>query len=126
MKTMIKLIAISCLLSAICFSAFAQGTAFSYQGRLNANGSPASGNYDFRFRLDADPLGNTILGTMLTNAIPVTNGLFATTIDFGAGLFTDTQPLPATAAKWIYTAIYRRADARVGQWSAPVSITVAA
>jgi hypothetical protein len=72
-------------------AAHAQGTAFSYQGRLNDGGSPASGLYDFRFRLDADPLGNTILGTALTNAIPVTNGLFATTIDFGAGLFNGSN-----------------------------------
>ena len=79
------------ILNAPPSTVLAQGTAFSYQGRLNASGSPASGLYDFRFRLAADPLGNTILGTMLTNAIPVTNGLFATTIDFGAGLFNGTN-----------------------------------
>ena len=32
---------------------------------------------------------------------------------------------PTTAAKWTYRAIYRVGDARVGQWSAPVSIAVA-
>ena len=36
----------------------------------------------------------------------------------------DTAPLPATAAKWKYRAINRVADARVGQWSDEVSITV--
>ena len=36
----------------------------------------------------------------------------------------DTTPLPATAAKWKYRAIYRVADARVGVWSDEVSITV--
>jgi hypothetical protein len=40
--------------------------------------------------------------------------------------YTDTQPLPATAAKWTYKAIYRLSETQVGQWSAPVSITVAA
>src|SRR5665213_10152 len=65
----------------------AQGTAFTYQGRLNSSGGPANGLYDFRFRLDADPAGNTILATVLTNAIGVTNGLFTTTMDFGAGWF---------------------------------------
>ena len=69
----------------------AQGTAFTYQGRLNASGSPATGNYDFRFRLDADPLGSTILATAFTNAVPVTNGLFITTIDFGAGWFNGSN-----------------------------------
>ena len=66
----------------------AQGTAFTYQGRLNFNGSPAAGNFDFRFKLYADPLGNTqVGGSYLTNAIYVTNGLFTTPIDFGAGIF---------------------------------------
>jgi len=69
----------------------AQGTAFTYQGRLNSGGSPASGLYDFRFKLYVDPFGNTQVGTSyLTNAVPTTNGLFITTIDFGAGIFTGT------------------------------------
>ncbi len=72
-------------------TASAQGTAFTYQGRLNSGGAPASGLYDFRFRLDADPVGNTILGTAFTNAIPVTSGLFTTTIDFGASPFTGSN-----------------------------------
>ena len=71
--------------------AFAQGTAFTYQGRLNSGGSPANGLFDFRFRLDADPAGNTILATLLTNAITVTNGLFTTAIDFGAGFFNGSN-----------------------------------
>lgn len=40
--------------------------------------------------------------------------------------YTDTTALPATAAVWKYRAIYRVGDARVGQWSDVVSITVAA
>ena len=38
--------------------------------------------------------------------------------------YTDTQPLPATPAKWTYKAIYRVGEAQVGQWSAPVSVNV--
>jgi hypothetical protein len=40
--------------------------------------------------------------------------------------YTDTTPLPATPAKWIYKAIYRVGDAQVGLWSNPVSIIVQA
>jgi len=58
---------------------------------LNAGGSPASGLYDFRFRLDADPAGNTILATVVTNAVGVTNGLFLTTIDFGPGFYNGSN-----------------------------------
>jgi len=37
----------------------AQGTGFTYQGRLIDNGSPANGNYDLRFNaLDAAAAGN--------------------------------------------------------------------
>src|SRR4051812_2887797 len=67
---------------------FAQGTAFTYQGRLNTAGSPANGTYDFRFRLASDPLANYYVGSaFLTNGVPVANGLFTTTIDFGVGTF---------------------------------------
>lgn len=70
------------------YTASAQGTAFTYQGRLNDGGAPAHGLYDFRFKLFTDPLGNTQTGSAaLTNAVPVTNGLFIATMDFGAGVF---------------------------------------
>ena len=38
----------------------------------------------------------------------------------------DTTPFPAAPAKWTYRAIYHVDDAQVGQWSAPVSVTVPA
>ena len=38
--------------------------------------------------------------------------------------YVDTAPFPAAPAKWTYRAIYRVDDAQVGQWSAPVSVTV--
>jgi formylglycine-generating enzyme required for sulfatase activity len=80
------------MISLSTSTVFAQGTAFTYQGRLNSSGNPASGSYDFRFKLYADPLGNMQVGaSYLTNAIPVTSGLFITTIDFGAGIFTGTN-----------------------------------
>ena len=67
----------------------AQGTAFTYQGRLNFNASPAAGNFDFRFRIASDGNGNNFVGSaVITNGVPVTNGLFLTTLDFGAGIFT--------------------------------------
>jgi hypothetical protein len=40
--------------------------------------------------------------------------------------YVDTFAHPATPAKWTYRAIYRAGDAQVGQWSAPVSVAVAA
>jgi hypothetical protein len=45
------------------------------------------------------------------------------TIDTTPG-YTDTQTFPAAPAKWTYKAVFRNGDARVGQWSDPVSVTV--
>ena len=50
-------------------------------------------------------------------------GFVLLTIDTTPG-YLDTQDLPAAAAKWTYKAIWRDGDARIGQWSNPVSITV--
>lgn len=65
----------------------AQGTAFTYQGRLNNGGIPANGSYDLQFAIyDAATNGNQI-GPILTNAATTVNdGLFAVTLDFG-GIF---------------------------------------
>ncbi|HEY5297530.1 MAG TPA: hypothetical protein VIK59_06370 [Verrucomicrobiae bacterium] len=67
----------------------AQGTAFMYQGQLSADGSPATGNYDLRFQVfDAVTNGNAISVPLTNSATAVNNGLFTTTLDFGAGIFT--------------------------------------
>src|ERR1035438_962603 len=66
-------------------TAHAQGSAFTYQGRLNNNGAPANGSYDFRFRLATDPYGNNYVdGPVLINGLAVNNGLFLATLDFGS------------------------------------------
>src|SRR5262245_16110378 len=46
---------------------FAQGTAFTYQGRLNLNGSPANGTYEFRYELHNDPTTNGLVGAPLND-----------------------------------------------------------
>ncbi len=83
------LIAITALLSAVCTAVSAQGTAFTYQGRLNDGASPASGNYDLRFTIYDAPAHGTISAGPATNFIRgMTNGLFAVTLDFGGGVFS--------------------------------------
>jgi hypothetical protein len=70
-------------------TAFAQGTAFTYQGRLQNNGSPANGTYNLTFSLfNVSGGGSAVAGPVNTNGVVVTNGLFTVTIDFGAGVFT--------------------------------------
>jgi len=92
MKTPLKLLVAALTLLALSTfnlqlsSAAPLGTAFTYQGRLIDGGSPATGNYDFWFKLYDAPTSGTQQGvTVTTNAMPVTNGLFCVTLDFGAG-----------------------------------------
>ena len=69
-------------------SAFAQGTTFTYQGRLNDGGVPANGAYDFRFRLfDAATNGNFSGGVIMQDAVGVSNGLFTVTLGFNSTVF---------------------------------------
>jgi trimeric autotransporter adhesin len=67
----------------------AQGTAFSYQGRLDNGGAAANGSYDLRFTVyDSASLPGTIIAGPITNsATSVSNGLFTVSLDFGGGVF---------------------------------------
>ena len=57
-------------------TAFAQGTAFTYQGRLNSSGTPANGSYDLTFALFSVSSGAGQVGNTVTNtATTVSNGL---------------------------------------------------
>jgi hypothetical protein len=69
-------------------TARAQGTAFTYQGHLQNNDTAANGFFDFEFTLYPNSAGTgTPVGSMIAQtAIGVTNGLFTTTIGFGAVL----------------------------------------
>ena len=69
--------------------AFAQGTAFTYSGQLQNNGSPASGTYNLTFTLfNTNISAVAIAGPVTNNAVFITNGLFTVLIDFGPGVFT--------------------------------------
>jgi hypothetical protein len=62
----------------------AQGTAFTYQGRLNSGNAPANGSYDLAFTLYPTNITGSATAAPVTNsAVSVTNGLFTTLVDFG-------------------------------------------
>ena len=78
------LLALSTLDSRLS-TAIAQGTSFTYQGRLNDGTNPANGIYDFQFAIYAAASGGAQQGNLLTNsATAVSNGLFTVTLDFGS------------------------------------------
>jgi trimeric autotransporter adhesin len=77
------LLAFSILISQFT-SARAQGTAFTYQGRLTDGANPANGAYDLRFTVFDNSAGGSQQGPALTNnTIAISNGLFTATLDFG-------------------------------------------
>ena len=94
-KTLNLLLARSLLLLALTTcnlqptTAFAQGTAFTYQGRLNNGANLASGIYDLQFAIydSTNSPGTLIAGPLTNSATAVSNGLFTVTLDFGAGVF---------------------------------------
>lgn len=82
-------------------TSLAQGTAFSYQGRLNDGANPASGIYDLRFTLyDSTNNPGVMVGGPVTNsAIAISSGLFTVTLDFGAPVFDGQQRWLEVAAQ---------------------------
>src|SRR5262245_32411724 len=78
------------LLVGLITIAKAQGTAFTYQGKLSDSGSPASGSFDMQIKLfDTVTIGTGTQqgGTFTATSVQVANGLFAVTIDFGPEIF---------------------------------------
>lgn len=70
----------------------AQGTVFTYQGRLIDAGIPATGIYDLRFTLwDSAASGSQVGFAVVVSPQPITNGIFTVALDFGATPFTGPQ-----------------------------------
>ncbi|MGC3960618.1 MAG: hypothetical protein QM813_22605 [Verrucomicrobiota bacterium] len=85
------LAAVFALLPITSATTFAQGTAFTYQGRLNQDGTAAHGSYDLAFTLFAtNTSGVAIAGPVTNAAVLVSDGLFTTIVDFGS-VFTGTS-----------------------------------
>jgi len=76
-------------------TAQAQGTAFTYQGRLTDGANPANGTYDLRFTVyDAVANGNVVSGTITKAPTAVSSGVFTVTLDFGVNVFNGS-------ARWL-------------------------
>ena len=103
-------------------STFAQDTLITYQGRLNDNGNPANGLYDLRFSLYDNSSGGLPVGNNVSQTAPVTNGLFTSSINFGASF--------AGANRWLQLEVrtngsgagYTVLDPRQRVTAAPYSI----
>jgi hypothetical protein len=93
---------LACLLTAST-PAFATsvGSAFSYQGNLDFNGSPASGNFDFQFALFTAASGGSAVDTITLDNQTVNGGLINASLDFtevpfnGQALWIEVRVRPA-------------------------------
>ena len=83
-RTLPALAILTCVL-AVPAALRAQGTAFTYQGRLQSGANPATGLYDMTFALWTASGGGAQVGPTLTDLNQgVTNGFFTVILDFGA------------------------------------------
>ncbi len=122
---------IACVAVLLATVAYAQPTAFTFQGRLDSAGSPVSGLYDFEFRLYDDatvgPPDTLIAGPISfsgASALTVTNGTFTALLDFGlppyadgSGRFVEVRTRPTGAPT--YTTLSPRQQVT----SAPYAMT---
>lgn len=87
MKTLTAVF-ITGLVLLFSISVDAQTTAFNFQGRLNDGTSPANGRYDLQFKLfDAITGGAQVGSTADRPNLTLINGVFSTTLDYGASAF---------------------------------------
>jgi hypothetical protein len=112
-RGLITLLAVLSLAVGSQFSTtFAQGSAFTYQGRLNDSGGAATGTYDLQFTLfDAGTNGSAVAGPITNSPTVVSNGLFTVTLDFGASPFTGADlwlEIAARATNGVFTVLSPR------------------
>ncbi len=87
LKSCLTFIATSAIILSVQPAAVAQSTMFTYQGRLDVNGTAANGVYDLEFAIYNVANGGTAIGTLTNAPVPVTNGLFTAQLNFGANVF---------------------------------------
>jgi hypothetical protein len=85
------------------------GTTFTYRGQLRNGNTPVNGACDITFNLYDAVVDGTLIAGPLTHLVVVTNSLFTTALDFGAGVF-------AGDARWLDLAV--RCPAGAGAFTA--------
>src|SRR5882672_2126218 len=104
---------------------YAQGTAFTYQGRLNAGNSPANGTYDLVFTVYASASGiNDAFANQTNSATSVSNGLFTVTLNLGdPNIFTGEDRWLEIAVRTNGTGGYAKLSPRQKITPTPYAIT---
>ncbi len=66
-------------------------TGFTYQGKLQNDGAPANGEFDFEFELFNDTTAGVSFGIVTVDDVTVTGGVFSIELDFGTAPFAGDQ-----------------------------------
>lgn len=100
--------------------------SFTYQGRLNLNGAPPTGTFDFQFKLFDRAVGGSQIGpTNTVNDLQVRNGLFTTRLNYGPGGFTsDERQLEISVRAGASTGAYTTLTPRQVIGATPVAATL--
>ncbi len=105
-------------------SLLAQGSRFTYQGRLDKSGSPASGTFDLRFNLFDSQTSETTIGPANTVQTVINDaGVFTVQLDFTTGAFTGQERWLEIAIRTNGGSTFTVLSPRQRITSAPYSIT---
>ena len=123
MKQLRNRIVLGLTLLAGTTMARAQGTAFTYQGRLTDRTSAATGLYDLRFALYDGLTAGSQQGVALTNAATaVSNGFFTVSLNFGTGIFTGPARWLEIAARTNGTVTFTTLQPRQALTASPYAL----
>lgn len=101
----------------------AQTTEFSYQGSIKTSGAPVNGIYDFEFKLiDAASGGTQVGSTVQSLNVAVANGIYAVSLDFGAGALTGADRYLDIAVRAAGGGVFSQLAPRQKLLSAPYSV----
>jgi hypothetical protein len=67
------------------------GTGFTYQGQLKSGGEPVTDDCSMAFRLYDQAMDGSQVGSAITHTVPISDGLFAVNLDFGAVFTGDAR-----------------------------------
>jgi hypothetical protein len=74
------------------------GTGFTYQGQLESGGDPVTGDCEMAFRLYDEESGGNQVSSAITTTVPISDGLFTVSLDFGGSAFDGD-------ARWLELAV---------------------
>jgi hypothetical protein len=102
-----------------CFAAPVTAASFNYHGNLQDGGKPANGSYDLELTLYSAAQGGRILGgPLVVYKVPVHNGTFNTSVDFGVL----AQP---AGASWLAVQVRKSAEGNFTALDARAAVNMA-